>query len=88
MLEKKEKVTASYIFVCVHASRDKRCGVCGPVLLDRLKEEIGTRGLSRKVITRPCSHIGQHKYAGNLMIYGTAPNGEFTGHWYDPIPIS
>uniref|UniRef100_A0A7N0VF15 Uncharacterized protein n=1 Tax=Kalanchoe fedtschenkoi TaxID=63787 RepID=A0A7N0VF15_KALFE len=78
----KEEVTATYVFVCAHGSRDKRCGVCGPVLLDKLKEEIGTRGLSEQVITSPCSHIGGHKYAGNLIIYGPDPNGKVTGHWY------
>ncbi|CAM8978913.1 unnamed protein product [Rhodiola kirilowii] len=78
----KEEVTSTYVFVCAHGSRDKRCGVCGPVLLEKLKEEIGARGLSEQVVTSPCSHIGGHKYAGNLIIYGTDPTGNVTGHWY------
>ncbi|CAM8992249.1 unnamed protein product [Rhodiola kirilowii] len=54
-----------------------------PVLLDKLKEEIGTRFLlSGKVISCSCSHIGGHRYAGNLMVYGTDPSGKVTGHWY------
>ncbi|KAE8704291.1 WEB family protein [Hibiscus syriacus] len=30
----------------------------------------------------PCSHIGGHKYAGNVIIFGSNINGEVTGHWY------
>ncbi|KAL9670802.1 hypothetical protein QQ045_008360 [Rhodiola kirilowii] len=58
------------------------------VLLDKLKEEIGTMFLlSGKVISCSCSHIGGHKYAGNLMVYGTDPFGKVTGHWYDLVLI-
>ncbi|CAM8999212.1 unnamed protein product [Rhodiola kirilowii] len=78
----KEEVTSTYVFVCARGSRDKRCGVCGPVLLEKLKEEIEARGLSEQVVTSPCSHIGGHRYAGNLIFYGTDPTGNVTGHWY------
>lgn len=30
----------------------------------------------------PCSHVGGHNYAGNLMIYGPNANGGVTSHWY------
>lgn len=35
-----EILTGSHIFVCSHNSRDRRCGVCGPALIKRLKEDI------------------------------------------------
>lgn len=40
----------------------------------------------------PCSHIGGHKYAGNIIIYGPNADGQVTGHWYgyvtpDDAPI-
>ncbi|KAH9804281.1 Sucrase-like protein [Citrus sinensis] len=77
-----EKLKGWYVFVCSHASRDRRCGVCGPPLVSRFKEEIETHGLLGKVSVSPCSHIGGHKYAGNVIIFGSNVNGEVTGHWY------
>jgi hypothetical protein len=77
-----EVLTGSYVFVCAHGSRDKRCGVCGPVLIGKLKEEIGFRGMNDQVFVTPCSHVGGHKYAGNLIIYCPGPDGNITGHWY------
>eukprot|EP01018_Ginkgo_biloba_P024541 Gb_04765 [translate_table: standard] len=87
-----ETLTGSHIFVCSHGSRDRRCGVCGPVLVRKLKDEIEARGLKGHVSVSPCSHIGGHKYAGNLIIHGPNPDGEVTGHWYgyvtpDDVPI-
>ncbi|KEH24783.1 sucrase/ferredoxin family protein [Medicago truncatula] len=37
-------IAGSYNFVCAHGSRDVRCGVCGPVLIDKLNEEIQLKG--------------------------------------------
>jgi hypothetical protein len=87
-----EILTGSHIFVCAHTSRDRRCGVCGPALIRRLREDIESRGLKGHVSVSPCSHVGGHKYAGNLIIYGPNADGEVTGHWYgyvtpDDVPI-
>ncbi|CAH8336956.1 unnamed protein product [Eruca vesicaria subsp. sativa] len=30
----------------------------------------------------PCSHIGGHKYAGNVIIYQSKVHRKVTGHWY------
>ncbi|XP_058742827.1 uncharacterized protein LOC131615695 [Vicia villosa] len=77
-----ETLKGSYVFVCSHGSRDRRCGVCGPVLISRFREEIELHGLQGKVFVSPCSHVGGHKYAGNVIIFGSNINGEVTGHWY------
>ncbi|KAJ9551224.1 hypothetical protein OSB04_015269 [Centaurea solstitialis] len=77
-----EALRGSYIFVCAHGARDKRCGVCGPALVSRFKDEIELRGHQSKVSVRPCSHIGGHKYAGNVIIFGSNNHGKVTGHWY------
>ncbi|XP_061337588.1 uncharacterized protein LOC133284561 [Gastrolobium bilobum] len=87
-----EALKGSYVFVCSHGSRDRRCGVCGPVLVSRFREEIELHGLQGKVFVSPCSHIGGHKYAGNVIIFGSSMNGEVTGHWYgyvtpDDVPL-
>ncbi|KAF5739598.1 hypothetical protein HS088_TW12G00807 [Tripterygium wilfordii] len=77
-----ENFISSHIFVCAHEKRDMRCGVCGPALIEKLKEDIKARGLKDKLFVSPCSHIGGHKYAGNLIIFGPNPEGKITGHWY------
>nr|XP_043615052.1 altered inheritance of mitochondria protein 32-like [Erigeron canadensis] len=77
-----EVVTGSYVFVCAHNSRDKRCGVCGPALIEKFNEEIEVKGLKDQVFVSPCSHIGGHKYAGNLIIYSAVEDGKVSGHWY------
>ncbi|CAM8907540.1 unnamed protein product [Rhodiola kirilowii] len=77
-----ESFSGTYVFVCAHGSRDKRCGVCGPVLIDSLNEEIVSRQLTDEVHISPCSHIGGHKYAGNLIIYNPDRSGKVAGHWY------
>ena len=76
-----ERLKGSYVFVCSHGSRDRRCGVCGPALVGRFKEEIELRSLQSKISVSPCSHIGGHQYAGNVIIFGAKINGEVTGHW-------
>lgn len=76
-----DEIAGSYVFVCAHGSRDVRCGVCGPVLIEKLNEEIELRGLKGQVSVMACSHVGGHKYAGNLIIYSTGPNGNIMGHW-------
>ncbi|KAM1323554.1 hypothetical protein TB2_044786 [Malus domestica] len=77
-----EVLTGSHVFVCAHGSRDNRCGVCGPVLIDKFKEEAELRGLTNQVFVAACSHIGGHKYAGNLIIYSLGSDGSISGHWY------
>ncbi|XP_022848360.1 uncharacterized protein LOC111370739 [Olea europaea var. sylvestris] len=87
-----EALRGWYIFVCCHGTRDRRCGICGPSVISRFKDEIESHGLQGKVSISPCSHVGGHKYAGNVIIFG--PNGkkEVTGHWYgyvmpDDVPV-
>lgn len=76
-----ETLTSSYVFVCCHQNRDKRCGLCGPVLVERFKEEIESRSMKHQVFVSPCSHLGGHQYAGNLIIFGLL-EGKCEGHWY------
>lgn len=76
-----EKLKGWYIFVCCHGSRDRRCGVCGPPLVARFKEEVNLRGLQGKVSISPCSHVGGHKFAGNVIIFGSRGDRKVTGHW-------
>ncbi|KAL0715322.1 hypothetical protein Bca4012_064644 [Brassica carinata] len=77
-----EELSGSFVFVCAHGSRDKRCGVCGPALMEKFEQEIGSRRLSGKIFVKPCSHIGGNKYAGNLIVFSPDSAGNVSGHWY------
>ncbi|KAK9052394.1 hypothetical protein SSX86_029023 [Deinandra increscens subsp. villosa] len=81
-----ETMTGSHIFVCAHSSRDKRCGFCGPILIKKFKEEAELRGLDN-VSVSACSHVGGHKYAGNLIIYSVRDK-KVCGHWYGYVTPS
>lgn len=75
-----ETLKGWFVFVCCHGSRDRRCGVCGPPVVNRFREEIETHNLHGKVSVSPCSHIGGHRFAGNVIIFGNI-KGKVTGHW-------
>ncbi|CAH9068944.1 unnamed protein product [Cuscuta europaea] len=76
-----ESLQGAYVFVCAHTNRDTRCGVCGPVLIAKFKEEIQAMILKEPVFVAACSHIGGHKYAGNVIIFSEV-EGKVAGHWY------
>ncbi|XP_073120857.1 uncharacterized protein [Henckelia pumila] len=40
-----EALSGCYISVCCHGSRDRRCGVCGPSVINKFKDEIESHGL-------------------------------------------
>ncbi|KAJ4888240.1 Sucrase/ferredoxin-like family protein [Raphanus sativus] len=50
--------------------------------MEKFEEEIGSRGLSDRIFVKPCSHIGGHKYAGNLIVFSPDSAGNVYGHWY------
>ncbi|EYU19024.1 hypothetical protein MIMGU_mgv1a018946mg, partial [Erythranthe guttata] len=52
-----------------------RCGVCDPILIEKFKEEIGSKDLKKHV---SYSHV--HKYAGNVIIFSATPNGKIAGN--------
>lgn len=65
-----------HVFVCVNQARDERCGRCGPPVLAALREACAGHGLDG-VTLQATSHVGGHKYAGNVLIY---PGGVWYGH--------
>ncbi|KAH7678512.1 2-methoxy-6-polyprenyl-1,4-benzoquinol methylase protein [Dioscorea alata] len=76
-----ETLSGSYVFVCAHGSRDRRCGLCGPVLVRKFREEIKSRDLHGQVSVHPCSHVGGHKFAGNVIIF-SKKDDKVIGDWY------
>ena len=71
-----EPVRQRWIFVCAHGSRDRRCGLCGPPLLAALTRSTSTIPELRDVRIHACSHVGGHRFAGNILIY---PDGDWYG---------
>ncbi|GME85259.1 unnamed protein product [Ambrosiozyma monospora] len=76
----------SYILLCSHRTRDKRCGVTAPIMkkefdsqlreLDLYRDEGDDRAGGVKVIF--INHVGGHKFAANVMVYNK--HGEFV--WF------
>jgi (2Fe-2S) ferredoxin len=74
-------LAGAYAFVCAHAKRDKRCGVCGPPLIAALRAAAAASGAPLAV--RACSHVGGHAYAGNVLVFDRAagvPRGTWLGY--------
>ena len=83
------------VLICGHESRDRRCGVLGPILRDEflrfLPESDSHSGDQSLALV---SHIGGHKWAGNAVIYlppdYRLPNGQRSplagkGIWYGRV---
>ena len=71
------RLAGHQVLICVHGSRDPRCGRCGPLLAKQFKKELAVRGLSQEVSVRGTNHVGGHRFAGNVIVY---PGGDWYGH--------
>lgn len=69
-----------YLIVCCHAARDARCGYLGPRLAQALSKNLSVKSQSHNTDSTVImsSHVGGHKYAGNLIVYGK----RFPGVWF------
>lgn len=68
--------------ICSHKLRDKRCGIAGPILareIDRVvSHSYSSEAPPTPMHTIQVSHIGGHKFAGNVIVYPT-------GVWYGRV---
>lgn len=66
------------IFICGHGGRDQRCGITGPILKEQFNQIMAssfkTTELFDQWTTELISHIGGHKFAGNVIIYLPRPS--------------
>lgn len=73
----KECPQDSFIFLCCHKSRDKRCGITAPILQKYFNRYLQDVNLYRDYNdNRPhgctvafVNHLGGHKFAANVVIY-------------------
>jgi (2Fe-2S) ferredoxin len=72
-----EPLDGFYVFVCTHGNRDRSCGVCGPPLVQAFAAALEARGLADRVVVRGASHVGGHRFAGNVLVY---PGGDWYGY--------
>ena len=78
-----------YVFVCCHASRDARCGACGPALLAAFAHAARDAGMADTTRVMSCSHVGGHKYAGNCVAWGRQREcGAVIGDWFGYVTPS
>ena len=68
----------AYVLICSHNRRDARCGKTAPLLRDAFEQVLRERELfydpdegttEGMVRVEYCSHIGGHKFAGNVLVY-------------------
>ncbi|KAK8160289.1 Sucrase/ferredoxin-like-domain-containing protein [Phyllosticta citrichinensis] len=70
------------VLICGHGGRDARCGIYGLLLRDEFEEKLQAKGIhlqpqpdlqehheGMSASVGLISHIGGHKYAGNVIIY-------------------
>ncbi|KAI8912587.1 Sucrase/ferredoxin-like-domain-containing protein [Gorgonomyces haynaldii] len=74
-----------HVFVCTHKKRDKRCGVSGPMLLKEFEKQLKELNLENKVGLYGVSHIGGHKFAGNVIIYHPSEENKLVADWYGRV---
>ncbi|KAL8876301.1 MAG: hypothetical protein Q9198_005480 [Flavoplaca austrocitrina] len=60
-------ITSPTILICSHASRDRRCGVLGPLLHHEF--ELCAQKMERQIDVAMISHVGGHAFAGNVIVY-------------------
>ncbi|HEX9922388.1 MAG TPA: sucrase/ferredoxin-like family protein [Anaerolineae bacterium] len=75
-----EALTGQHVFICIHGRRDQRCGDCGPPLIERFKALLADHHLADQVAVYGTSHVGGHRFAGNVVIY---PDG----CWYGRVTL-
>ncbi|CCD24453.1 Aim32p NDAI_0D01390 [Naumovozyma dairenensis CBS 421] len=66
-----EECLKDWIFICGHQQRDERCGIIGHELVPLFEKYYGDKKNIAII-----SHIGGHKYAGNVIYYNQIKNDD------------
>jgi len=86
------------ILICGHGGRDMRCGAMAPALESEFERVLKTQGYTSAggdgtIIDGPnhaniglISHVGGHKYAGNVIVY--IPPKMTLGESTEPHPLA
>ncbi|KAH8548578.1 Sucrase/ferredoxin-like-domain-containing protein [Umbelopsis sp. PMI_123] len=80
-----KNIYTSMILLCSHRRRDKRCGVTAPILAQEFDHVLRQRDIHEGeggTALVMVSHIGGHKFAGNIILY---TNEGRRGIWYGRV---
>jgi hypothetical protein len=74
-------IVDSFVLLCGHMIRDKRCGVTAPILREQFSIVMDAKYPDKvdKVDVDLVSHVGGHKVAGNCIIFGRGYGSVFYG---------
>eukprot|EP01096_Ripella_sp_DP13-Kostka_P018295 TRINITY_DN9862_c0_g1_i1.p1 TRINITY_DN9862_c0_g1~~TRINITY_DN9862_c0_g1_i1.p1 ORF type:complete len:253 (+),score=90.50 TRINITY_DN9862_c0_g1_i1:93-851(+) len=64
------------VVVCAHNAKDERCGKCGPLLIEATQSILASENV-QNVAVLASTHVGGHKYAGNVILF---PGGDWYGY--------
>ncbi|CCG24901.1 hypothetical protein CORT_0G02200 [Candida orthopsilosis Co 90-125] len=73
------------IVICGHAKRDIRCGILGPILVDKFNDVLTAKSMDDGAYLGEVTHVGGHAFAGNVLYY---PKECSTSHdfiWYGRV---
>lgn len=79
-------INSSYILLCSHRTRDKKCGITAPIMKKEFDSQLRDLELYRDsgddraggVKVMFVNHVGGHKFSANVMVYNK--HGEFV--WF------
>ncbi|KAL3901696.1 MAG: hypothetical protein SGCHY_000424 [Lobulomycetales sp.] len=64
------------VLICAHKKRDKRCSATAELLMKEFSKEFVQRGIESQIAVYGTSHVGGHKFAGNVILF---PSGDWYG---------
>jgi hypothetical protein len=80
-----ESIYRTFIFICCHLNRDKRCGTLGPLLVTEFETVLKNLNINN-VTVEAVSHVGGHKFAGNVIIYNEIEE-KMVADWYGRVKV-
>lgn len=91
-----ERITSPVILTCSHGARDQRCGILGPLISNAFVKSIAKRDKylatdSLRPVVGDISHIGGHKFAGNVIIHLPAEHAltsDINNAASQPLPLA
>ncbi|CAI5756071.1 unnamed protein product [Candida verbasci] len=72
------------VLTCGHAKRDIRCGIMGPILQNEFTSRL-KKDYINSVYNGQITHIGGHKYAGNVLYYPKETSSPKDFIWYGRV---
>lgn len=82
-----ESMKQPQIYICGHMARDTRCGFVAPVLHEYMRNLILNDSLYNHWNLNYISHMGGHKFAGNVLFYMPEGDKGYDTVWYGRVTL-